>query len=78
MSKSVVEKAIKLSGGVGALAKALGISPQAVHKWKTAGVPADRVVDLEEQSGLPREMLRPDLYRSKTGTPSDVASRRYG
>lgn len=38
-----------------------------VHKttilvWETRGVPAERVVEIEEKTGILREKLRPDLY----------------
>lgn len=43
------------------LGKALKISRQAVAKWTR--VPAERVVDVERATGIPREKLRPELYR---------------
>lgn len=46
------------------LGRLLGISQRAVGKWLQAGrVPAGRVVDVERVTGIPREKLRPDLYR---------------
>lgn len=42
------------------LAKALkGITPQAISQWKQ--VPAERVVEVETVTGIPRHELRPDL-----------------
>jgi len=62
---SIIEQVIKQSGGIGALSKALRISPQAIHKWrKKGGVPLDRVIEVEKLSGVPREQLRPELFRS--------------
>ncbi len=45
-----------------ALARALDgkISPQAISQWKR--VPAERVLDVERVTGVPRHELRPDLY----------------
>jgi DNA-binding transcriptional regulator YdaS (Cro superfamily) len=57
-----VDSAIRASGGLAALAKALGISPQAVDKWRRKGVPAERVLAVEATSGISRHELRPDLY----------------
>lgn len=43
------------------LARRLGITSQAISQWKK--IPAERVVDIEAVTGIPREQLRPDLYR---------------
>jgi len=43
-----------------ALAGAMGISPSAVSQWDQ--VPAERVLDVEQYTGVPRHELRPDLY----------------
>lgn len=59
-----IGKALEQGGGIVAVAKALGISDEAVRLWRVHGrVPAERVVDLERITGVPRESLRPDLYR---------------
>ena len=42
------------------VARALGLTRAAVVKW--AEVPADRLVEIERITGIPREALRPDLY----------------
>jgi DNA-binding transcriptional regulator YdaS (Cro superfamily) len=48
--------------GSSALAKALEqkITPQAISQWKQ--VPAERVLDVERITGVPRHELRPDIY----------------
>lgn len=38
-----------------------GLTAQAVGCWDR--VPAERVVEVEKKTGVPREQLRPDLYR---------------
>ena len=53
--------AIKAVGGQSALADKLGIRPQAIGQWRK--IPAERVVEVEKATGVPREKLRPDLYR---------------
>ena len=58
---TAVELAIKKAGGRKALATALGISQEAVRKW-TKRLPAERVLVLEQCSGVSRHDLRPDLY----------------
>jgi DNA-binding transcriptional regulator YdaS (Cro superfamily) len=56
----VLEKAIKAAGGPVALAKALGVTSQAVSQWKR--VPASKVLAVEEKSGVSRYELRPDVF----------------
>ena len=42
------------------LARALGVTPGAVSQWDR--VPAERVIDVERLTGIPRHDLRPDIY----------------
>lgn len=42
------------------LAEKLGISPPAVTQWQRC--PSARVLDVERITGVPRYVLRPDLY----------------
>lgn len=50
-------------GSSAELARRLGISRAAVNSW--SAVPLERVVAVEDATGIPREQLRPDLYRPK-------------
>ncbi len=43
------------------LATKLGISRQAVFKWRR--IPAERVLKIEAITGIPKERLRPDLFK---------------
>ncbi len=55
---------IRATIGISELARQIGISRQAIHLWQRAGqIPAEYVVAIEAATGIPREMLRPDLYR---------------
>lgn len=56
-----LEAAIIATGSRSELARRLGISRGAIHFWKK--IPAERVVEIEQITGVPRETLRPDLYR---------------
>jgi len=49
---------------VAKIARGLGVSRSAVHQWER--VPAERVVEIERISGIPREKLRPDLHLPRT------------
>ena len=45
------------------MANKVGIRYQAVQKWlRTGRIPAERVLAVEEHSGISRCELRPDLY----------------
>lgn len=44
------------------VARDLGLTRSAVAMWDR--VPAERVVEVERITGVPREQLRPDLYRT--------------
>jgi DNA-binding transcriptional regulator YdaS (Cro superfamily) len=53
-------RAIVQAGGLVALARALGVTVQAVSQWDR--VPSERVLAVEAASGVSRCDLRPDLY----------------
>ncbi len=43
----------------------LGVTRVAVWNWFHIQVPVSRLLDLERITGIPREKLRPDLYRQR-------------
>lgn len=45
-----------------ALAKKFGVQPPALSKWERNRVPAERVLMIEKVTGIPRHLLRPDIY----------------
>ena len=51
------------------LARDLGITHGAVNQWKK--VPAERVLEVERITGIPRERLRPDIFEP---IPNDFIS----
>ena len=65
-----LDEAIRVAGGVGALARKIGISQPSVSNWSR--VPAERVLSVEAATGVSRAMLRPDLYAEHPGTAGDV------
>lgn len=58
-----------LAVGLGPLAKAIGVSKQAVSQWQWRGVPADRVraVVAATKGKVTAAELRPDVF-GKPGT----------
>jgi TorA maturation chaperone TorD len=70
MRDSGLDKAIRAAGGIGALARKIGISQPSVSNW--ARVPAERVLSVEAVTGVSRAILRPDLYAEYAGTTGDM------
>jgi TorA maturation chaperone TorD len=60
MRNSGLDQAIHAAGGVGALARKIGISQPSLSNWER--VPAERVLAVESITGVDRAVLRPDLY----------------
>lgn len=54
------------------IARATGYTRGAIARWQR--VPAELVVKIEAVTGIPRETLRPDLYRGAV-TPEDFLPR---
>jgi TorA maturation chaperone TorD len=63
MRDAGLDEAIRVAGGVGALARKIGISQPSVSNW--ARVPAERVLAVEAVTGIDRSILRPDLYNQQ-------------
>jgi DNA-binding transcriptional regulator YdaS (Cro superfamily) len=58
-----IKKAVLAAGSQSALARAVNVTPQAVHQWVEYGrVSHKKVIDVERATGVPRQELRPDLY----------------
>ena len=47
-------------GNLTKLAAAIGVTPGAIAQWDK--VPADRIVEIERATNIPRQKLRPDLF----------------
>jgi len=65
-----LEEAIRAAGGIGALARKVGISQPSVSNWSR--VPAERVLAVEAVTGVGRSILRPDLYGEHPDMAGDV------
>ena len=55
-----LDQAVAAAGGVGALARKIGIAQPSVSNWSR--VPAERVLTVEAVTGVSRAVLRPDLF----------------
>jgi DNA-binding transcriptional regulator YdaS (Cro superfamily) len=62
-SREALDRAAATFIGYAELARKLGVSPQAVSAWRQRGrVPAERVLQIEQLTGVSRYALRPDIY----------------
>lgn len=72
---NAVDRAIEAIGGRRQLAEACGVRYQAVQKWHRNGkVPAERVLEIERATGVPRTALRPDIYPPNEKTRKRAAA----
>lgn len=62
MQPDPIAEAVKKAGSVSALAKLIGVKPQAISQWRE--IPARRVPDISRLTGIPRHELRPDLWEA--------------
>jgi TorA maturation chaperone TorD len=69
-----LDQAIRAAGGVGALARKIGIAQPSVSNW--SHVPAERVVSVESVTGIDRAVLRPDLYGTQLADTDEVEAAR--
>jgi TorA maturation chaperone TorD len=68
MQDEGLQAAIRAVGGVTELARRIGISQPSVSNWTR--VPAERVLTVEQVTGVPRSVLRPDLYGAEAEGPA--------
>ncbi|WP_408736782.1 Cro/CI family transcriptional regulator [Acetobacter thailandicus] len=59
-----IQAIIKEIGGPSHVARLLGISHSTVLRWKR--IPDNRIIAFEAATGVPRELLRPDLFIRKS------------
>lgn len=69
MNTETLQRAINTAGSTRKFAQRLGISEQAVGRWKNkykGVVPPARVLDVFNATGVTPHELRPDLYPNPT------------
>ena len=59
--------AIRAVGSQSRLAEVMQVTPPAITKFLRSGCPAGRVLQMEAATGVPRGVLRPDLYPVEQG-----------
>jgi DNA-binding transcriptional regulator YdaS (Cro superfamily) len=79
-----LKAALDAAGSVQALARILRLTPTTIYQWRQR-IPAERIIQIEEATGVPRNVLRPDLYdgwtpakrrrQSRQSTPSTGTDR---
>lgn len=70
MRDAGLERAIDAAGGIAQLARKIGIAQPSVSNWNR--VPAQRVIAVEEATGVSRKLLRPDLYSEPAVTDNAI------
>jgi TorA maturation chaperone TorD len=68
-------EAIRAAGGVGALARKIGIAQPSVSEWTR--VPAERVLAVEAATRVDRALLRPDLYGATVDGVDQARAQEY-
>lgn len=48
------------------MAAELGVAPSVLHKWENKRVPADKCAHVEDVTGIPCHVLRPDVFKAPT------------
>jgi DNA-binding transcriptional regulator YdaS (Cro superfamily) len=68
-----VVKAIAVAGGQNALAAALGVSQPTISYYLYQRCPAEKAIEIEIITRVPREEIRPDLFKGSAtdGESSD-------
>jgi len=68
---SPIDLAIRASGSVSKLAASLGVSQQAVSKWKSENrIPFARIESVSKATGIPARLLLPESF-AKAVSPSE-------
>jgi TorA maturation chaperone TorD len=65
-----LESAIEAAGGIAQLARKVGVAQPSISNWSK--VPAQRVIAVENATGVSRKVLRPDLYSEPAVTEDAV------
>lgn len=62
--------AIRAAGGVRSLARKIGVTHGAIRQWDR--VPYNWLITVEKATGIPRDKLRPELFREYKRTTKET------
>ena len=68
---AIIPSLFEKAGSASELARRLGISPAAVLQWDK--VPANRVLVVEQVTGVSRHLQRPDIFGEEPREPLEAA-----
>jgi len=60
-----LEQVLQHYGHVNAMSRAFGLSRQAISRWDR--VPMKHLARISAETGIPRQILRPELYEDENG-----------
>lgn len=63
-----VRRAVQVAGSLRKLAALCDVTNPAVVKWLYVSVPAERALQIEKATGVPRQSMRPDLWNNDNDT----------
>lgn len=71
---AITDAVSKVPGGQAALARKLGVSPQAVNQWVAGSrpVPPKHALKIESLTGISRHELRPDVFGPPPANDADA------
>ncbi len=71
-SDSALARAVRAAGSQSAFGRVVGKRQSTIHDWLKAGeLPAEHVLTVERETGIPRHDLRPALYPRDDGATGD-------
>src|SRR5215471_11459004 len=69
--RTALKTTIEEAGSMRALGHLIGVSQQAISQWDR--IPAKHIIEIERATGVPRNVLRPDLYRGYGSVDEAIA-----
>lgn len=82
-SDTALAKAVRAAGSQSAFGRLIGRRQSTIRQWlmERKPLPAEDVLLVERETGIPKEVLRPDIYPDESDSPAnrlDHAARDVG